>query len=273
MTVENINYKVTLSETLPGLDDQIVAQAGPTINVTILDKMRNTRMIYPLPAYAVHYYFLRDEALDLVCRTTLRGAEGGPRYTFLQLNLSNEQDSGQFQNLKRFFFSPDGQFLLAVLDGSGAPDPIVLMRLQESPIKVGWLYSSKNSVNYFGRALPAMAQDVFLNDAVGWSADSSTAAFVLSAPDGTKDAQGQPVLRDFLACLRLSGEGFRVSAQPLDLSSYHYHHGSVITDIKCDGGKATLLFVQSDSSQNLTAEFPLPPDTPAQEKPAPTPAP
>ncbi len=261
-SVENLNYKVTLSETQPGLDDQAVQQAGPTITVAILDKMRNTRLVYPLQIYAIHYYFLRDEALDLVCRTTLEGDAGGPRYSFIQLNLNNTQDSRQFPLMKRFSFSPDGQTLLAVLDGSGAADPVVLLRIQESPPRMGWIYSSKDQVNLFTRAQPALARDVTVNEPVGWSADSSTAAFVVSSPDGTKDGQDLPIQRDYLACLRLSGEGFRVAAQPLDLIPYHYHNGSVITEIKCNGDKATLSFVQSDSSSNLTAEFPLPPDTP-----------
>lgn len=261
--LENINYKVTLSETLPGLDDQLSLQAGPTIQVTIQDKIHSNGFIYPLNVYAIHSYFLTDNTLNLLCRTTPKEAISGPRYTFIQFNLSNEQDSRQFQSLKRYSFSPDNRFLLAIIDTGATTDSVALIRLDKSPAQLGWVYSNNGAINFFKKALPSMAQSVVLYDPIGWSADSFTAAFVASAADMIPDTQGQPVSRDYLACVQLSEDGFQVAAEPVDLSPYHYKNGSVIVDLKCDGGKITLFFNQTDSSDNLKAEFPLPkPPTP-----------
>jgi hypothetical protein len=232
--------------------------------VAVQDKFHSTGFTYPLPVYAIHQYFLKDDTLNLLCRTTPMNAGSGPRYSFFQLNLSNAPDSRQFQPLKRYSFSPDNQSLLAVFDGAGQPDPVALIQLGQPPAKLGWIY--KGSLNLFQRFLPAMGKDVVLNDPIGWSADAFTIAFVVSAPDGIQDAQGQPVLRDYLACARLDGESFRVLAAPVDLSPYKFRKGSVITDLKCEGDKAVLFFSQSDSSDILKAEIPLPklPETKSQ---------
>ncbi len=256
-TVENLDYKVTLSETLPGLDDQVVPQMGPTITVTIQDKFHSTGMVYPLSVYAINDYALSGDYLNLLCRVTSKISDGGPRYTFIQLNLSSPSDSRQFQPLKSFSFSPGNQYLLATFDGNGQPDPIGLIQLDGSA-KLGWLYSNKSMINLFQKALPAMVQGIVMNNPIGWSGDSSTAVFVASAGDGTQDAQGKMVQKDYLTRLELDGDDFKLAAEPIDLSPYHYRDGSIISDVKCSADKATLFFSQSNSSDILQADFPLP---------------
>jgi hypothetical protein len=256
-TVENLDYKVTLSETLPGLDDQAVPQIGPTITVTVQDKFRSTGTVYPLSVYAINDYALSGDNLNLLCRVTPKISDGGPRYTFIQLNLSSPSDSRQFQPLKKFSFSPGNQYLLAVFDGKDQPDPIGLVQL-DGPAKLGWLYSAKSGVNFFQKALPAMSQGIVLNDPVGWSGDSSDALFVASAGDGTQDAQGQLVQKDYLVRLGLDGDDFKLAAEPVDLSAYHYRNGSIISDVKYSVDKASLIFSQSNSSDILQDDVPLP---------------
>ena len=256
-TVETLDYKITLSETLPGLDDQSVPQMGPTITVTIQDKFRSTGMVYPLSVYAINDYALSGDYLNLLCRITPKISDGGPRYTFIQLNLSSPSDSRQFQPLKIFSFSPGNQYLLATFDGKDQPDSIGLIQL-DGPAKLGWLYSDKSAVNLFQKALPSMTQGILLNNPVGWSGDSSTAVFVASSSDGTRDAQGNAVQKDYLARLELNGDNFKLAAEPVDLSPYHYRNGSIISDLKCSLDKATFFFSQSNSSDILKADFPLP---------------
>lgn len=254
-TVENADYKVSLSETLPGLDDQLAPQQGPTITVTVQDKFNQTATAYPLGVYAVNDYSLSDNALDLVCRLTPKTSDSGPRYSCLQLNLSNPSDSRRFQPLKRFSLSPDSRELLAVFDGQGRPDALALIRLADPPAQATWLYAA-GGVNMFQKALPAMAADVTLLDPVGWSADSGTAAFLATADDGA--VEGTNGSKVFLVFVELNRGDYHLAAEPVDLSPYHYKAGSVVTDIKCSGGKATLFFSQADSPDILQADFPLP---------------
>jgi hypothetical protein len=256
-TVENLDYKITLSETLPGLDDQAVPQMGPTITVTIQDKFRSTGIVYPLSVYAINDYALSGDYLNLLCRITPKISDGGPRYTFIQLNLSSASDSQQFQPLKIYSFSPGNQYLLATFDGKDQPDSIGLIQLNGTA-KLDWLYSSKNTINLFQKALPAITQGITLNNPIGWSGDSSTAIFVTSASDGTQDAQGKSVQKDYLTRLELNGDDFKLAAEPVDLSPYHYRNGSIISDIKYSTDKATLFFSQSNSSDILQADFSLP---------------
>ncbi len=256
-TVENLDYKVTLSETLPGLDDQTIPQMGPTITVTIQDKFRSSGVVYPLSVYAINDYALSGNYLNLLCRVTPKVSDAGPRYTFIQLNLSSPSDSRQFQPLKIYSFSPGNQYLLTSFDGKDQPDSIGLIQL-DGPAKLGWIYSNKNATNLFQKALPTLTQGITLNNPVGWSGDSSTAVFVVSANDGTQDAQGKWVQKDYLTRLGLNGDDFSLAVKPVDLSPYHYRNGSIISDMKCSTDKATLIFSQSNSSDLLQADFPLP---------------
>lgn len=258
VAVENIDYKVSLSETLPGLDDSLVPQAGPTIGVTILNKFSNTGIVYPLNVYAINDYALLGGHLNLVCRTTPRVVDGGPRYSFVQLDLANPTDSKQFQPLKQFSLSPGNQNLLVVFDGKDQSDSIGLIQLGDGPAGMIWLYAKNGKINLFQKSLPDMSVNVALHDPVGWSVDSGTAAFLASAGDGTQDPQGKVILKDYLVFLVLDESGCKVAAEPVDLSPYHYKAGSVITDIKCTSDKATIIFSQADSSDNLQAEFPFP---------------
>ncbi len=248
--VENAGYKVTISETLPGIDSQSILPPGAAITVSVQDKFRSTITTYPIQAYAINDYSLLGDSLNLVGRTTLVGSQQPLRYSLTQLALSNPQDSRQFQNLKKFSLSPDNQNLLAVIDqGEGKSGLVGVIRLGNSPASVDWIYAEPGQVNQFKAAFAGPVTDFILQDPVGWAADSESGAFLFSVENGVKDAQGQPVLKDYLADLELGDKGWAASAQAVDLSAYHYHNGAVVTDLRCSDGKIAL-FITSDSNSN-----------------------
>jgi hypothetical protein len=263
-TVENNDYKVTLSETLPGLDDQTSLQAPPTITAAVQDKFRSTQTLFPLNFYAIHQFFLDDDRLNLLGRLNRQTSPEGPRYCFLQISLSNQPDSRQFQPLKKYFFSPDNQFLLAVFDGKDQPDPIGFIRLSEAPAQLGWLLANGGAVNLFHEAFPTLDSPVTLNDPVGWSADSRTCVFVVSVPLGVStpeaspDPQTQPVIKNYLVSVDLTRDRITPAVEPLDLSAYHYGTGAVITQIVTDGRNAVLTFNRNDSADTIPVTFALP---------------
>ena len=254
-TLENLDYKVALSETLPGLDDQAVPQLGPTITVTIQDKFRSQSSMYPLPVYAIQDYFLTGDNLNLLCRITPKTAEVGPRYTFIQLALSSPSDSRQYQPLKQFSFSPGNAYMIGVFDGKGQEDSIGILQLGEGTAQLGWLYTPGNGINLFKKALPSMAQEVVMRDPVGWSADSGTAVFVACAPGSSQAIPTDSTLGYYLCFVEFNGSEFKLAAEPVDLSAYHYGAGTIISEIKCAGDKATLFFSQSNSQEILQADF------------------
>src|SRR5579859_849189 len=104
--LENGDYKVSLSETLPGLDDQTPLGAPPTITAAVVDKFRSTQTTFPLNFYAIPQFFLSGENLNLLGRTNLKSSPEGFRYSFLQISLSNPPDSREFRPLKQYSFSP-----------------------------------------------------------------------------------------------------------------------------------------------------------------------
>ncbi len=259
--VENMDYKAVISETLPGIDNntanpaqQLPADAG--ITVTVTDKFRSQQTLYPLKAYAVNGYFLLGDTLNLVARTTLINSPDGPRYSFLQLNLPNPPDSRQFQNLRQYSLSPDQQILMVLMDNGGSPPLLGLSRLTDSPAGLAWIYAEPAGVNLFKSAFAAPVTALTLNEPVAWAADSLSAVFLLTADDGTKDAQGKPVLKDYLADLELTDNAWKVSAREVDLSSYHFHSGEVLTNLQYAAGEAKLFFTSQDSANPVEADFP-----------------
>lgn len=253
-TLENFDYKIILSETMPGVDNLPVSLGGPVINVDITDKLRSNTVRFPLKVYSINEYFLVEDHLNLLCRTTLRDTTE-QRFTFIQLNLSNGPDSRQFLGLKKYFFSPDNQSLLGVFNNGGTGESIGLIRLGKAPAGLGWLYSEEAQANLLKRALPTMGKKITLASLVGWAADALTAAFVLKADEGTPDA---PVVKYYLACLYLDEDRFRVAAEAVDLSAYHIPDSGTIDQIACEGEQATLTFPASDSNKAMKAVFKLP---------------
>lgn len=253
--VENNDYKITLSETLPGIDAQgalLAPDAG--ITVTVTDKFRSQQVFYPLKAYAIPAYFLLGDTLNLVTRTTLLNTPSGPRYSFIQLNLADPSDSHQFPNLRQYSLSPDQQNLLVAVDEDSGPPMLGITHLTDSPLNMEWLYSEPARVNLFKAAFQAPVTALSLSDPVGWSADSLSAAFLFSVDDGTRDAQGKPVWKDYLAALSWS-EGWKASAQAVDLSPYHFHAGAALTDLRYDGRQAQLFFTSDNSTNPVEADF------------------
>lgn len=262
-SVENSAYKVTLSETTPGLDDQTSLQAPPTITATVLDKFRSTQTVFPLNFFAIHQYFLNDNTLNLLGRLNRSNAPGGPRFCFLQIDLSNQADSRQFQPLKRYSFSPDNNFLLGVFDGQGRGDSIGFVRLSRSPAQIGWLYAEGGAIDLLKRQLPEIGSSLVLKEPVGWSADSRTAVFVAAASntDATPNASNSSAplpLKTYLVSVNLSQDPIIPAAAPIDLTPYHYQSGAVITQITTDGVQAVLSFNRNDTADTGPATFQLP---------------
>jgi hypothetical protein len=257
-SMENNDYKVTLSETLPGLDDQTSLQAPPTITATVLDKFRSTQTIFPLNFYAIHQFFLDEDRLNLIGRLNRQTDPGGPRYGFLQISLSNQPDSRQFQPLKQYYFSPDNQFLLAVFDGKDQPDSIAFIRLTEAPAQLGWLLSNGGALNLFRESLPDLGSTVHLEDPVGWSADGRTCVFVISCAASAGDPQAPAVMKNYLVSVDLTSDQAKPAVVPLDLSAAHYGSGAVITQIITDGRNAVFTFNRNDSADTVPVTLALP---------------
>ena len=129
-----------------------------------------------------------------------------------------------------------------------------ITHLTDSPLNMEWLYSEPARVNLFKAAFQAPVTALSLSDPVGWSADSLSAAFLFSVDDGTRDAQGKPVWKDYLAALSWS-EGWKASAQAVDLSPYHFHAGAALTDLRYDGRQAQLFFTSDNSTNPVEADF------------------
>ncbi len=258
-STEDNGYKASFSETLPGLDEQTSLQAPPTITATVLDKFRSTQTVFPLNFYAVPQFFLEEDRLNLIGRLNRQTAPEGPRYAFIQISLSNQPDSRQFQPLKKYFFSPDNQFLLAVFDGQDKPDSIGFIRLSEAPAQLGWLLANGGALNLFQESIPSLGSPVTLNDPVGWSADGKTCVFILSAPDSGA------VVKNYLVSVDLTQDRAKPAVAPLDLSPYHYGSGAVITQIVTDGRNAVFTFNRNDSADTAPVTFalPQPPASPA----------
>lgn len=259
-TVENNDYKATISETLPGLDSQGSPPSGVGITITVADKFRSTTTLYPLDGYAVNVYFLLGDSLNLVSRTTLMGNQVAYRYNFLQLALSNPSDSRLYKGFRQFSFAPDQRSLLAVIDGGDGKPPLIgLASLENPPARMVILYGEPMGANIFKSAFSSPVSTLALNDPVGWAADGQTAAFVLSVGDGSQDAQGKPVLKDYLAVLQQTDKGWGASAQPVDLSAYHFHQGGVVTDLQIGGGQARLFLTDQNSTSPSEVDFKLAP--------------
>ncbi len=255
---ENFDYKISLSETLPGIDNAPATAGGPVINVDVTDKRRSLTTRFPLGIYAIQQYFLEGDKLNLLCRTSLRD---NPRqlYSFIQLNLSNSSDSRQYSGLEKYYFSPDQGELLAVIDEGDGGESLGLIRLNRGPAGLDWLYSEREKANLFRQSL-GQGKGLRLASTAGWSADAQAAAFVLS----DKEAKGGT--KFYLACLFLTEEQVGAAAKEVDLSAFQIPEGGTIDKVDCVGDVATLYFPPKDlsgaSKVVLKLPRPLAPPTP-----------
>lgn len=259
--LENFDYKITLSETLPGVDNAPATAGGPVINVDVTDKRRSISTRFPLRVYSINEYFLSEDKLNLLCRTTLRDTTR-QHYSLIQLNLSNNPDSRQYSDLKKYYFSPDNGTLLGVFDQEGST-AIGLIRLAKGPAGLGWLYSEREQVNLFLKALPSLGKKTTLASVVGWSADALTAVFVLSADEGTMD---EPVLKYYLASVVLEEDQFQTAVKSVDLTAFQIPAGGMIDKIDCVGDQAILYFPPKNLSGVSKIVFKLPTAPPTPKK-------
>jgi len=194
----------------------------------------------------------------LIGRTTPQWSAAPPEYSLLNLNLTTSQNSQEFKNLKRFSLSPDNQSVLVLVDGGGKPDLIGLIRLNNQPGRLEWLEAGQAGVSLIQSALPGHLKSLSLSPAVGWFADALSAVLIVTADDGTQDAQGNSILKNYLVRVELEDNGPKVLAEPLDLSPYHVKDGTMVDKVDCAADKVTLTFTQANSAETIQADFPLP---------------
>lgn len=247
-TVENLRFKASFSETLPGLDDQSPLPSNAGITITIQDKTHNNAFEFPLQAYSVPAYFLVRDTLNVLSRTTLMGTQPVPFYDFLQLDLANPSQSKRYSHLRQFSVSPDQQSLLMVLDQGNASPWLALARLDEGPAQVSWVYAESPQVNLFQKAFSGPISGLVVNEPIGWSADSLMGAVLLSVDLGAKDGQGKVLWSDFLTRMEWTEKGWKITTQALDLSKNGFHAGSALTDLKVLNDHVALFLAQDDST-------------------------
>lgn len=247
-TVENLHFKATLSETLPGLDDQSPLAPNAGITITIQDKTHNNAFQFPLQAYSVPVYFLVRDTLNVLARTTVMGARPVPFYDFLQLDLANPSQSRRYSGLRQFSVSPDQQSLLMVLDKGNAAPWLALAHLEEGPAQVSWIYAEDPPVNLFQKAFSGPVSGLVVNEPIAWSGDSLTGALLLSVDLGAKDGLGKVLWSDYLARMEWTSKGWKVTTQALDLSQKGFHTGSALTDLKVLNDHVALFLAQDEDT-------------------------
>ena len=141
-TLENLQYRVTLSETTPGVDDSLVPGVDSVINVDVQDKLRGSGTRFPLKVYAIQEYFFSDNLLNLITRNTPKSSFTKPLYGFMQLNLDSPADSRQYGGIRKYYFSSDNRALVALFEQGTEGGPVTqslgLVRWGDKPASLGW---------------------------------------------------------------------------------------------------------------------------------------
>jgi hypothetical protein len=260
-TLENLQFKVTLSETSPGVDDSLIPGVDPLINVDVQDKIRGTGTRYPLKAYAITEYFFSDNLLNLITRNSPKSSLTKPLYGFLQLNLEAPDQSRQYSGFRKYYFSTDNRALLALFEQGEEGGPVTqslgLVRWSDKPASLGWIYSPGNQVNALRAAQVPDGETPALEGTVGWTADSLTCAFVASFSGGP--ATPNPATKTyFLIRVDMGEVGIKVAASPVDPAALRLDKGATIDKVDCSGDKATLTIVSPDGTDTQQVELPLP---------------
>jgi hypothetical protein len=260
-TLENLQYKVTLSETTPGVDDSLIPGLDPLINVDIQDKLHGTGTRYPLKVYAIQEYFFSDNLLNLITRTSPKSSVTKPFYGFLQLNLESASDSRQYDGIRKYYFSSDNRAMIAIFEqgtgGGAATSSLGLVRWENKPASLGWIYSPANQANSLKTFQVPDGEIPALEGTVGWTADSLTAAFVASFTGG-QTATDPGTKTYFLIRVDLGDDGIKIAASPLDAAALHLSTGSTIDKVECSGDLATLTIISSDGTDTQQVQLPLP---------------
>ncbi len=131
--------------------------------------------------------------------------------------------------------------------------------MAESPLNLQWLYAEPAGINLFKAAFTSPVSALVLQEPVGWAADSLSGAFLFSVGDGSQDAQGKPMLKDYLTGLEQANGEWKVTVQPVDLSAYHFHAGAALTELRCDGRKISLFLTSDNSTNPVEVDFKLNP--------------
>jgi hypothetical protein len=261
-TLENLQYRVNLSETTPGVDDSLVPGVDPLINVDIQDKLHGTGTRFPLKVYAIQEYFLSDNLLNLITRDTPKSSMSKPLYGFLQLNMDSPNDSRQYKGISKYFFSSDNRALIALFNngdaaGGAVTQSLGLVRWEDKPASLGWIYSPGAQVNTLKAFRVPDGEIPALEGTVGWTADSLTAAFVASFTGGQATPE-TGTKTYFLVRADLGDNGIKVAASPVDTAALHLQSGATIDKVACTGDTATLTVISSDGTDTQQVQLPLP---------------
>jgi len=260
-SLENLQYKVSLSETTPGVDDSLIPGVDPVINVDVQDKLRGSGTRFPLKVYAIPEYFFSDNLLNLLTRTSPRSSVSKPLYGFLQLNLDSSTDSRQYNGIRKYFFSTDNHALVGVFEQGAEGGPVTssvgLIRWGDKPASLGWIYSAVNQVNTLKTYQVPDGEIPALEGTVGWTADALTAAFVASFTGGPT-ASDPSVKSYFLIRVDLGDSGIKVAANPVDPAALKLSTGATIDKVECSGDLATLTITSPDGSDTQQVQIPLP---------------
>ncbi len=263
--LENLQYKVTLSETTPGVDDSLVPGMDPLINVNIQDKLHASGTQFPLKVYSIQEYFLSDNLLNLITRNSPKNSMSKPVYGFIQLNMDTPNDSRQYGGISKYYFSSDNRALIGSFGGGsteGVPvtQSLGLIRWEDKPASMGWIYSAPNQVNLLKSGGVPDGQNPALEGTVGWTANSLTAAFMVSfstAPAGSPAAPDPGTKSYFLVRVEM-GDGLKVAASPVDTAALRLQNGGAIDKVACSGDQATLDVISADGSDTQQVQLPLP---------------
>ncbi len=261
-TIENLQYKVTLSETTPGVDDALIPGVDPLINVDVQDKLHGTGTRFPLKVYAIQEYFFSGNLLNLITRDTPKSSGTKPLYGFMQLNLDSPNDSRQYSGIQKYYFSTDNRALIASFTegtaGGSVTQSLGLIRWGDKPASLGLIYSATAQVNLLKSSHVPDGETPTLEGTIGWAADSLTAAFIASFSDSqTTPTPGEK--NYFLIRVDLSDAGVKVAATPVDSAALRLQNGGTIDKVDCGGDTATVSIISSDGTDTQQVELPLPP--------------
>ncbi len=265
-TLENLNYKVTLSETTPGVDDSLVPGVDPLINVNVQDKVHGSGTQFPLKVYAIQEYFFSDNLLNLITRNTPKSSMAKPLYGFLQLNLDAPNDSRQYNAIRKYYFSTDNRALVASFaegtDSGPGSQALGLIRWGDKPASLGWIYSITSQVNLLKSYGVQDGRIPQLEGEAGWTADSLTAAFMVSFSGGQASpdsATPDPASKTYyLVRADLGDNGIKVAAAPVDGAALRLQDGGTVDKVSCMGDQATVTVISADGTDTRQVQIPLP---------------
>jgi hypothetical protein len=188
-----------------------------------------------------------------------------PIFGFIQLNMDAPNDSRQYGGISKYYFSSDnraliGSFIAESKEGGAVTQSIGLIKWEDKPASMGWIYSAPNQVNLLKSSGVPDGQNPTLEGTVGWTADSLTAAFMVSyaAVPAAGQAIPDPGSKTYFLVRVDMGDRLKVAASPVDLATLRLQNGGAIDKVACSGDLATLDVISADGSDTQQVQLPLP---------------